>query len=84
MTKKFKGAFWPSLKKLGSAKIQRDMNCDPAIARWFPLHLVTMRQPKDPVYIFEATEEQWKDIAATWEQEIAAEALRISKGHLVH
>lgn len=84
MSKKIKGAFWPDQKKIGAAKIQREMNCDPVIARWFPTHLVTLRKLNAPIYIFEATEEQWKDMAQTWEQEIAAEAQRITKGHLVH
>jgi hypothetical protein len=69
MSKKIKGAFWPDLKKVGCAKIQRELNCDPSVARWFATHLVVMKAPHAPVYLFEASEDQWKDIAKTWESE---------------
>ena len=78
MSERLKGCFWPDELKVGCAKIQREMNCDPRIAAIFPTHLVCMRRPSGPVYVREASIEEWKMMAKVWEQELQNESLGTS------
>lgn len=66
MSQTIKAAFWPEEKKIGCAAIQRQFNCDPDIARIFPADMVTMGILNSPVYIFEATKDQWHKMAIDW------------------
>lgn len=66
MSRMIRAAFWPEEKKIGCAAIQRKLNCNPDVARWFPTDMVTMQTLNSPVYIFEATEDQWRKMARTW------------------
>lgn len=66
MSRVLKVAFWPEERKVGGARIQRSFNCDPIAATLFPSDMVTMKILDSPVYIWEATEAEWKKMAVNW------------------
>lgn len=66
MSRMIRAAFWPEEKKVGCAKIQTDLNCSPDVAKLFPTDMVTLKILNSPVYIFEATEDQWRKLSREW------------------
>ncbi len=80
---KLKGAFWPDLRKVGSERIQLDLDCSPEVSRLFhPSFVITGIPISRPIFIHEATAEEWETMAAKWcDDEVVSPAVDLGLEH---
>jgi len=65
---KLKGAYWPELRKVASAKLQLELGCNPSVAHVFhPSMQLTAVPSTLAIHVGDATLEQWEEMAGEWE-----------------